>query len=102
MTSFLSAQNIFIGPLPGVLLILFKPSAVLFYNVSFAIPSIIFSTVIVPIWATQKQDSACQRIRVIQRYTILGHFPGWIPWILLEELYREEFRCFHIFVMVYR
>lgn len=62
------AQSIFIGPLPGLLLILLRPSAVLFYNVCFAIPSILFSIYVVPFWASQPQDLSCQRVRIVQRY----------------------------------
>ncbi|CAM9704146.1 unnamed protein product, partial [Hapterophycus canaliculatus] len=61
-------QSIFTGPLPGMLLIWFKPDAVLWFNISFAVPSIFFGFVGMRLWAKQPYDLSCQRVKVIQRY----------------------------------
>lgn len=53
-------------PVPGILLIWFKPSAVLWFNISFAVPSLFFSLVVMPCWAKQPYDLCCHRVKVIQ------------------------------------
>lgn len=81
-----TAIAIFTGPLPGLLLTLFKPSAVLWYNISFAVPSMFFSLVIMPRWANQPYDMCTQRVKVIQSYShlfaIKDRFMNTaIPWV---------------------
>lgn len=44
-----------------------KPSAVFWFNVSFAVPSIFFGFVGMRIWAKQPFDFFCQRAIIIQR-----------------------------------
>ena len=53
--------------MPGMLLIWFKPEAVLWFNISFAVPSILFGFVGMRFWAKQRYDLSCQRVKVIQR-----------------------------------
>ncbi|CAM9274163.1 unnamed protein product, partial [Laminaria digitata] len=62
-----TAMAIFTGPLPGMLLIWFKPNSVLWFNISFAVPSIFFAVIVMRIWAKQRFDFSCQRVKVIQR-----------------------------------
>ncbi|CAN0201179.1 unnamed protein product, partial [Pylaiella littoralis] len=66
-----TAVTIFTGPMPGMLLIWFKPEAVLWFNISFAVPSIIFGFVIMRFWAKQPYDLSCQRVKIIQSFSHL-------------------------------
>ena len=82
-----TALAIFTGPLPGLLLIWIRPSAVFWYNVAFAVPSLIFSFFIMKIWAKQPYGFSCQRVRIIQSYShlfaikdkIMGSAIAWVP-----------------------
>ena len=82
-----TALAIFTGPLPGLLLIWIRPSAVFWYNVAFAVPSLIFSFFIMKIWAKQPYGFSCQRVRIIQSYShlfaikdkIMGSVISWVP-----------------------
>ena len=82
-----TAIAIFTGPLPGLLLIWIRPSAVFWYNVAFAIPSLFFSFFIMKIWAKQPYGFSCQRVRIIQSYShlfaikdkIMGSAIAWVP-----------------------
>lgn len=62
----MTALSIFLNPLPGLLLIWVKPEAVLFYNIAFALPSMIFGSIVMRCWTKQPFGWACQRVRVIQ------------------------------------
>ncbi|CAM9165587.1 unnamed protein product [Scytosiphon promiscuus] len=66
-----TAMGIFLGPLPGILLLWFKPSAVFWFNISFALPSIFFGIVVMRIWSKQPFDLFCQRAQIIQSYAHL-------------------------------
>ena len=82
-----TALAIFTGPLPGLLLIWIRPAAVFWYNVAFAVPSLIFSFFIMKIWAKQPYGFSCQRVRIIQSYShlfaikdkIMGSAIAWVP-----------------------
>ncbi|CAM9704755.1 unnamed protein product, partial [Choristocarpus tenellus] len=84
---FATAIGIFAGPLPGLLLIWFKPRLVFWFNISFAVPSILFSIVGMSMWAKQEYGAACLRIKVLQNYAHLfaikdqltGDKMPWIP-----------------------
>ncbi|CAM9202326.1 unnamed protein product [Ectocarpus fasciculatus] len=81
-----TAMTIFTGPLPGMLLIWFKPDAVLWFNISFAVPSILFGYVGMRFWAKQPYDFSCQRVKVIQSYAHLYALKDkvmntTIPWV---------------------
>ncbi|CAM9372111.1 unnamed protein product [Ectocarpus sp. 4 AP-2014] len=81
-----TAMTIFTGPLPGMLLIWFKPEAVLWFNISFALPSILFGYVGMRFWAKQPYDFCCQRVKVIQSYAHLYALKDkimntTIPWV---------------------
>ncbi|CAM9826282.1 unnamed protein product [Choristocarpus tenellus] len=82
-----TAIGIFVGPIPGLLLIWIKPSAVFWYIVSFAVPSIAFSVIAMRLWSKQKYDSACNRVKVLQYFAhlfaikdkLMGTAIPWIP-----------------------
>ncbi|CAM9109631.1 unnamed protein product, partial [Hapterophycus canaliculatus] len=82
-----TATGIFVAPLPGILLIWFKPGAVFWFNISFAVPSIFFGFVVMRIWSKQHFGLFCQRANIIQSYahlyaikdTIMRTAVPWVP-----------------------
>jgi cellulose synthase/poly-beta-1,6-N-acetylglucosamine synthase-like glycosyltransferase len=66
-----TAIGIFTNPIPGALLIWIKPEAVIWYNIAFAIPSLLFSSVVMRLWARQPYGTAAAKVKVIQNYAHL-------------------------------
>ncbi|KAI1073555.1 nucleotide-diphospho-sugar transferase [Whalleya microplaca] len=63
--------SIFISPIPGILLLLFRPEWFKFYNLAFAIPSIVYGIVVFRFWAKASFGMNVQHIMVIQSYAYL-------------------------------
>lgn len=55
-----------------MLLVWMKADMVLWYYIGFAVPSIVFSCIIIPLWSKAKYGMACYRIKVIQRCAWAG------------------------------
>ena len=66
-----TAMSVITNEMPGILLIWLHPKGVFFYNICFAIPSILFSVIIMRLWAKQGYPFSANRIRIIQYYAHL-------------------------------
>lgn len=81
------ALNIFVSPLPGVLLIWTRPEFFKYYNIFFAVPSLITTMVMMRCWAKARYGLNVQHIMIIQNYAylttikdkILGRGLAWAP-----------------------
>lgn len=81
------AITIFVSPLPGVVLVWTRPEYFKYYNLAFALPSIIFTVVAMRFWAKASYGFNVQHIMVIQNYAyltaikdrILGRGLMWAP-----------------------
>ncbi|KAF4552211.1 Hypothetical protein D9617_10g071910 [Elsinoe fawcettii] len=81
------ALSIFISPLPGVLLIWFRPQYFVYYNLAFAIPSILYGLCCLRVWAKASYGINVQYIMLIQSYAylnavkdrVLGKGLAWAP-----------------------
>ncbi|KAJ9157612.1 Cellulose synthase catalytic subunit [Pleurostoma richardsiae] len=63
--------SIFISPIPGIFLLFFRPEWFKYYNLAFAIPSIVYGIVVFRFWAKAKYGMNVQHIMVIQSYAYL-------------------------------
>ncbi|KAK3985200.1 nucleotide-diphospho-sugar transferase [Cladorrhinum sp. PSN332] len=63
--------GIFISPIPGTLLLIFRPEWFKYYNLAFAIPSIIYGSLMFRFWAKAKYGFNVQHIMVVQSYAYL-------------------------------
>ena len=66
-----TALGIFVNPLPASLLIWIKPDIVLYYNIAFALPSVLYSGLVMKLWCRQKYGWAATRVRNAQNYAHL-------------------------------
>lgn len=81
------ALSIFINPLPGVLMLWIRPEYVRYYNLAFAVPSILYSIIAIRCWAKASYGFSVQFIMVIQSYAYLtaikdrlfGRALAWVP-----------------------
>lgn len=82
-----TALSIFINPLPGVLLMWVRPDFLKYYNLAFAIPSLLYSLIAIRLWAKAKYSIHVQYIMAIQQYAYLtaikdrlfGRALAWAP-----------------------
>lgn len=63
--------GIFVSPIPGTLLLLFRPQWFKYYNLAFAIPSIVYGSIIFRFWAKASYGFNVQHVMVIQSYAYL-------------------------------
>ncbi|KUI57550.1 Cellulose synthase catalytic subunit [UDP-forming] [Cytospora mali] len=63
--------GIFISPVPGILLLWFRPEWFKYYNLAFAIPSIVYGLVVFRFWAKATYSMNVQHIMLIQSYAYL-------------------------------
>lgn len=79
--------SLFINPLPGVLMLWIRPEYVRYYNLAFAVPSILYSLIAIRCWARASYGVNVQFIMVIQSYAYLtaikdrlfGRALAWVP-----------------------
>lgn len=64
-------MGIFVSPIPGTLLLLFRPEWFKYYNLAFAIPSIVYGSIIFRFWAKASYGFNVQHAMVIQSYAYL-------------------------------
>ncbi|KAH7061531.1 family 2 glycosyltransferase [Macrophomina phaseolina] len=64
--------SIFINPLPGMLLLWVRPEFFKFYNLAFAIPSILYGVICLRFWAKASYGLNVQYVMVIQQYAYLN------------------------------
>ena len=63
--------GIFVSPMPGPLLLFFRPEWFKYYNLAFAIPSIFYGLILFRFWAKARYGLNVQHIMVIQSYAYL-------------------------------
>lgn len=81
------ALSIFISPVPGIFLLWFRPEFFKYYNLAFAIPSILYGLITFRLWAKASYGINVQYIMVIQSYAYLtaikdrlfGRALAWVP-----------------------
>ncbi|KAJ7729388.1 nucleotide-diphospho-sugar transferase [Mycena maculata] len=82
-----AALGIFLNPMPGLLMLLFNPEHIIFYNFFFVIPAMIDSIFIFRLWSRQSYNFNCIFAFVIQQYAYLmaikdkicGTTALWVP-----------------------
>lgn len=82
-----TALGIFINPVPAAMLIWVRPDAVLWFNIAFALPSILFSVGMMRIWCKQTYGWAAISVKAVQNYAhfyairdkLLGSMVPWEP-----------------------
>lgn len=63
--------GIFISPIPGTLLLSFRPEWFKYYNLAFAIPSIAYGSLLFRFWAKATYGFNVQHVMVVQSYAYL-------------------------------
>ncbi|KAK3322724.1 nucleotide-diphospho-sugar transferase [Apodospora peruviana] len=63
--------GIFISPIPGTLLLFFRPDYFKYYNLAFAIPSILYGAVVFRYWSKAKYGFNVQHVMIVQSYAYL-------------------------------
>lgn len=61
----------FTMPLPGILITWVRPDVLRYYNLAFALPSIIYGLLIFRIWSAGSHSLATQQMAVLQGYAYL-------------------------------
>jgi hypothetical protein len=82
-----AALGIFFVPIPGIFMIWIRPNLLKYYNLAFALPSIIYGLLVFRLWARSTHSLAVQYIRVVQSYAYLsglsrlvfGTISDWVP-----------------------
>jgi hypothetical protein len=93
-----SALTIFLNPLPGILLMWFRIEFLLYYNLVFAIPSLLYGWFIYRIWSRSRHALCVQFIGVIQQYAylsalkdrIFGTSFAWVPSVRVTVIWDLE------------
>lgn len=63
--------GIFVSPIPGILLLWIRPEWFKYYNLAFAIPSIVYGLVVFRFWAKASYGMNVQHVMLIQSYAYL-------------------------------
>ncbi|PIA97397.1 Cellulose synthase 1 catalytic subunit [UDP-forming] [Cercospora beticola] len=79
--------SIFLNPVPGICMLWARPEYVRYYNLAFALPSILYSIIAIRCWAKARYGFNVQFIMVIQSYAYLtaikdrlfGRALAWVP-----------------------
>lgn len=82
-----SSLQIFINPLPGILLIWFRPEFVKWWNLAFALPALFYGWGLYRFWGRSHHAKTVQLISVMQSYAylsalkdrVLGTSFTWVP-----------------------
>eukprot|EP00752_Nemacystus_decipiens_P002163 g2060.t1 len=82
-----TALLVFIAPMPILLLVWTEADGVLWYHSCFVLPSIVFASVVMPLWSKQPYGMACHRVKIIQCYahmfaikdSVMGRSAPWVP-----------------------
>jgi hypothetical protein len=75
-----TALGIFMNPVPAALLVWVKPSAVLWYNIAFAVPSILMSHVVMRVWCKQPYGWSALRQAAELRAPYAIGTSSWAAW----------------------
>ncbi|KAF2752905.1 nucleotide-diphospho-sugar transferase [Pseudovirgaria hyperparasitica] len=79
--------SIFLNPLPGILMIWVRPEYVRYYNLAFAVPSILYSLLAIRVWAKASYGLNVQFVMMIQSFAyftaikdrLFGRALAWVP-----------------------
>jgi cellulose synthase/poly-beta-1,6-N-acetylglucosamine synthase-like glycosyltransferase len=83
----ITALGIFMNPVPAVLIVWVRPDAVLWYNIAFAIPSIVFTQLVMRWWCKQTYGWSAICVKTVQNYAhlyairdkLMGSMVTWVP-----------------------
>ncbi|KAK3081424.1 hypothetical protein LTS18_006806 [Coniosporium uncinatum] len=64
--------SIFISPIPGILLLWVRPAMFKYYNLAFALPSVLYGLFLFRAWAKARYGLAVQYIMVVQSFAYLN------------------------------
>lgn len=81
-----TGMSIITNALPAIYLVFMRPELVMYYNILFAVPSVLFPLVGMKLWSRQHYGLECMRIRWIQftahlfaiRDRVRGTAPEWV------------------------
>ena len=82
-----SVIQVFITPIPGTCIMWFRPDFLKYYNLAFAVPSIIYGLIVMKIWANSGHSLQVYQVRMLQSYAymiglkdrLLGRTLDWVP-----------------------
>jgi cellulose synthase/poly-beta-1,6-N-acetylglucosamine synthase-like glycosyltransferase len=82
-----AALSSFLASMPGLLMLMFNPGMVMWFNFAYAFPSLIYSIVIFRLWSRQMYNFNVNFVFVIQQYAylmaikdrIFGTTASWVP-----------------------
>ncbi|KAJ7775932.1 nucleotide-diphospho-sugar transferase [Mycena maculata] len=82
-----ASMTIFLNTIPVILMLLFNPSHIIYYNFFFVVPSILDSVIIFRLWSRQRYNFNVNFVFIIQQYAylmaikdrILGTTASWVP-----------------------
>ncbi|KAJ7236601.1 nucleotide-diphospho-sugar transferase [Mycena haematopus] len=66
-----SALLILLNPLPGILMLVLKPSHLVYYNFVFVVPSLIDNIIVFRLWSRQSYNFNCNFVYIIQQYAYM-------------------------------
>lgn len=73
------ALSVLFGPLPGVLLVWARPDYVRYYDLGFAVPSLIYTLIVPRFWSGSPYGSRVQSVMVVQSYAYLLAIKDCLP-----------------------
>ncbi|AAC96840.1 hypothetical protein PBCV1_A473L [Paramecium bursaria Chlorella virus 1] len=82
-----TAFSTIIAAIPGIIMLLYFPDHIFVFNITFAIPSLFFGWVLMPVWSAQDYPFTVNQLKVAQSYAhlfaikdkILGSMMEWNP-----------------------
>jgi len=82
-----TALSVLFAPIPGILLVWFKPSHVVIYNALFSVPSLIFGLIFLRMWSTLPWTYGSLKCKIVANYAHLfalkdkltGSIMSWNP-----------------------
>lgn len=82
-----TALAIFVTPIPSIVMLAVRPAGIFWFNIAFAIPSIVFSMLLMPLWCKQHYAFSTNQLKVVQNYAhafaikdkLLGSAMAWVP-----------------------
>lgn len=80
-------MGVFVVPLPGVFMVWIRPHLLKYYNLAFAIPSIVYGLLVFRLWSRSTHSLAVQHIKIMQSYAYvsgllgltIGSIADWVP-----------------------
>jgi hypothetical protein len=81
-----AAIGVFVVPLPGIFMIWIRPNLLKYYNLAFAIPSIVYGLLVFRLWSRSTHLLAVQYVKTVQSYAYVSGlsslvFKGITDWV---------------------